>query len=73
VRECSIEAGALIGPRINPQVHRQAITKLIDDAMDAFACRNDGQLRQALSMAYSIWTTHELTERVKSTSCATKL
>lgn len=63
-----IEAWASIGPRVKSQISAQAITKLIDDAMDAFVDRDDAKLRHALSSAYSIWTVHEFTEQVKSTS-----
>jgi hypothetical protein len=62
-----IEAWSWIGPRVGSEAHGKAITKLIDDAMDAFACRDDAQLREALSAAYSLWTSYEFTEQVKNT------
>jgi hypothetical protein len=67
-----IEAWSLIGPLVGSDVHGQAITKLIDDAMNAFACRDDAQLRLALSTAYSIWTTYEFTDQIKNTRGTTK-
>jgi hypothetical protein len=62
-----IEAWSLIGRRVGSETHFQAIYKLIDDAMDAFACRDDAQLREALSTAYCLWTSYEFTEQVKNT------
>jgi hypothetical protein len=59
-----IEAWALIAPCVGSSAHRQAVTKCIDDAMDAFACRDDAQLRLALGGAYSTWTVYEFTDQI---------
>ena len=62
-----IEAWSVICPRLRSTAHGDAITALIDQAMDAFACRDDKAIRVALKTAYSAWVTLEFTEQVKNT------
>lgn len=61
-----IEAWSVIQPRVRSTAHRDAITASIDKAMEAFACRDDETLREALNTAYSAWVTLEFTEQAKN-------
>ena len=61
-----IEAWSVICPRLRSTAHGDAITALIDQAMDAFACRDDKTLRNALKTAYSAWVTLEFTAQVNN-------
>ncbi len=61
-----IEACSVIGRRLRSTARGDAISALIDQAMDAFVCRDDKALREALKTAYSDWVTLEFTEQVKS-------
>ena len=60
-----IEAWSVIRPRLRLTAHGDAITALIDQAMDAFACRDDEALRNALKTAYSAWVALEFSQQVK--------